>query len=120
MVTKLLPIALVVGMALESTQATTGVISGRVLLPDGRPAIGIRVGAMTIPSSENPTLDSTTLTTSIEADADGRYHLENISPGWYYITAGLINIPTYYPGVRDISGAKAVSVVAAGTVAGID
>jgi hypothetical protein len=43
-----------------------------------------------------PVLASLTLT-----DGSGAYRLENVPPGRYRIAAGLLDAPTFYPGVAD-------------------
>src|SRR4030095_5702308 len=55
-----------------------------------------------------------------ETDSNGRYRLENIPPGRYYIQAGLVDNPNYYPGVAAASGATSIVVTAGATVSGID
>jgi hypothetical protein len=42
--------------------------------------------------------------------------LENIPPGRYYITAGRVDFPTYFPGALDMSAGTIVSVTAKATI----
>jgi TonB family protein len=49
-----------------------------------------------------------------------RYRLENVQAGRYYITAGFLDLPTYYPGVSAMSGATVVSVLSGTPVTGIN
>jgi hypothetical protein len=56
------------------------------------------------------------LTSLTETDSSGRYRLESVSPGRYYIVAGLIDTQTYYPGVRTATDASVVDVVSAATL----
>src|SRR5678816_636821 len=53
-------------------------------------------------------------------DSQGRYKLENVLPGRYYITAGFVDLPTYYPGVSAVSGATVVNVLSGTPVTGIN
>jgi hypothetical protein len=83
-------------------QARMGSISGRILSPDGTPAVGVRVTAVAAGD----------LTSAVLTDNAGRYRLEGIPPGKYLIAAGLIGSFTYLPGTTDESKATAVSVTA--------
>jgi hypothetical protein len=55
-----------------------------------------------------------------ETDSTGRYRLENIPPGSYYIAAGRVNLPTYYPGTLELSKGTHVSITSPVTISGID
>jgi hypothetical protein len=89
-----------------SFQSGSGVLSGQILTSNGDPVVGVRVMA----------LDANSLTASpvfsgiTETDSSGHYRLNNVLPGRYYIQAGLINSPIYYPGVGDVVNAKAIAV----------
>jgi len=97
-------------------QGSPGIVTGRLLTKEGSPAQGVRVSAMVPPDANVPA----TLVSSAETDAAGRYRLENIPPGRYYITAGFIEQPTYYPGVAALSGATAIEVSAGRTISDIN
>lgn len=114
--TLLLVIALL--LPAQTSQSQTGAISGQLLTDGGTPAPGIRVAAMPVPregDSGVPTLVGLALT-----DSNGRYRIDMIEPGTYYVTAGKVNQPTYYPGVGVMSAAKSVFVTAGSTITGID
>src|SRR6185503_18398081 len=91
-----------------------GTVMGTVRLPNGAPAVGVRVAAMVPP----PSLELTTpgslseLTAIGKTDESGRYRLEDVPPGRYYIVAGRVDAPTYYPGVASMAGATALAVTA--------
>jgi len=94
-----------------------GTVTGR-LTRNGQPAAGVRVTAMAIPEPGVRVSDAASFASIALTDTDGRYRLENIPPGRYYVTAGFLDIPTYYPGVASIDSAKAV-IVEAGATAGL-
>ncbi len=105
-------------------QVQTGTVTGRLLALNGTPAAGIRVSAMPAadpakPSGTNSS-DGTVLTSLTQTDAAGRYRLENLPAGRYYILAGFVDAPTYYPGVTATATATSVAVTARATVTGID
>jgi hypothetical protein len=96
----------------------TGAITGQVVDINGRPAAGVRVAAMPVPregDSGVPTLVGLTV-----SDSNGRYTLETIEPGTYYITSGKVDSPTYFPGVGTVAAAKSVLVTAGAKISGID
>jgi hypothetical protein len=98
--------------------AQTGTVSGQLLNERGLPAVGVRVAAMPVPrdgESGVPTLIGLTLT-----DNSGRYTLEMIEPGSYYVTAGRVDAPSYYPGVNAASSAKSILVTSGARISGID
>jgi TonB family protein len=75
---------------------------------------------MVIPEPGVSISEASSLASVVLTDIDGRYRLENIPPGRYYVTAGFLDVPTYYPGVAAIGSAKAVNVEPGGTTVGID
>src|SRR5262245_32430427 len=104
---------------LFSAQVETGAITGTVILPGGSPAVGVRVVAMPAREAGIPGAGEV-FSALTETDARGLYRLEKIEPGDYYIRAGFVNSPTYYPGVTALSNAKTVAVRPAATVVGMD
>jgi hypothetical protein len=83
-------------------------IGGKLTLTDGRDAKGIRVAAMVAdgltPGNSEPVLVGLT-----QADATGRYRIDNVPPGRYFIMAGLPDSASFYPGVVTVSGAAALT-----------
>jgi hypothetical protein len=93
----------------------TGVVSGRLRLGNGQPAIGVRVAATPV--------DSTTVSVMVaisKTDETGAYRLLDIPPGRYYVVAGMLDSPVYYPAARAMTNATVITVTAGATVGGID
>ena len=97
----------------------TGVVRGRVHLTGTEgPAQIVRVAAIPVAAGV-PAADST-LVSIAQTDPSGNFHLEGVPPGSYYIMAGYLVAPTYYPGVTGISDARVVTVAAGELVTGVD
>lgn len=106
--------------ALGAGQASpAGSISGTVKDATGAPLAGVRVGAIAVPGDVTTPRDSVFVSIA-QTNASGRYVLENVTAGRYYIAAGLVTFPTYYPGTADISKAAVVTVVAGATLSNYD
>ena len=105
------------GIPLQPSQ--TGTITGVLRTEDGKPAAGVRVAAM-------PQLDSLqgdagpTLSSLAETNAEGRFTLENVPPGRYYIAAGRLDLPTFYPGTQSMALGKSVQVTPGAMVRNIE
>ena len=98
-----------------------GTITGVLKDSTGKPAVGIRVGAVPRPDSLEELTGYTGAMSSLgETDEQGRYTLENVPPGRYFVAAGILNFPTYYPGTQAMAEGKVIAVAAGGTVPGID
>ena len=116
----LLLIALLLAAAGATAQIPTGTVSGEIRTREGQPAVGVRVSAMAVPEAGVPANSGTALVSIGTTDNQGRYKLENVLPGRYYITAGFVDLPTYYPGVPTVSGATVVNVLSGTPVTGIN
>jgi hypothetical protein len=99
-------------------RAENGTATGQLKNSSGAPAGGVRVAAMSL--AEGNTQGGGALVSLAETDAQGRYRLENIPPGRYYIQAGFIDAPSYYPGVSTVARASDVQIAAGATVTGLD
>jgi len=107
------------GLPVQPTQG--GTISGVLKDSAGKPAVGIRVGAVPRPDSlEELTGNTGAMSSLSETDEQGRYTLENVPPGRYFVAAGVLNFPTYYPGTQAMAEGKIITVTAGGTSPGID
>jgi len=104
----------------STVQTATGMVSGEIRTREGKPAVGVRVSAMAIPDAGVPANSGTALISIGVTDNQGRYNLEHILPGRYFITAGFVDLPTYYPGVSAMSGATPVQVLPGIPVTGIN
>jgi hypothetical protein len=106
---------------LQGTSAApnAGVVSGRILSEDGSPSAGVRVAAMPVPESTGPA-SAPVLSSITQTDSAGNYRLENIPPGRYYITAGLVDSPMYFPGVTSPNASSVVNVTASTPVGNVD
>jgi hypothetical protein len=102
--------------AASNRGAIVGSISGRITL-DGSPLSGERVAVLAV--SPTSTQGSTLMSLG-QTDRDGRYRLEDIPPGRYYIVTGPLEAPVYYPGVRTKTEAVIVTVVAGPVLGGQD
>jgi hypothetical protein len=98
-------------------RAENGTATGQLRNSSGAPAAGVRVAAMALSEGN---AQGGALVSLAETDANGRYRLENIPPGRYYIQAGFIDAPSYYPGVSVPTSAKDVQIAAGATVTGLD
>jgi hypothetical protein len=100
-------------------QSQTGAVTGILRSTTGEPAPGVRVAATAIPDPATGT-GAGVLVSQSQTDSSGRYRLDNILPGRYYIQAGLVDFPTYYPGVAATAGAKSLLIGAGAVLDSID
>lgn len=91
-----------------SQQIRGGAIEGQLRTPDGEPAVGVRVGVKAVDQ-----LGVDSFMGLIETGADGRYRLEDLPVGRYYLVAGPVGAPFYYPGLDTAEGATIVTVAGA-------
>src|SRR5689334_4850433 len=95
--------------------AITGVLKGE----DGRPLPYVRVAAVS-PRETISDTSSASMAGLAETDERGRFSIEGIPQGRYYIAAGRVDFPTYYPGTQEIEAATILSVMPGTTISGID
>jgi hypothetical protein len=103
-----------------TTQVGTGTIEGKILASNGNPVARTRVSAIEVSEDSQGKPDTSTQVRIVQTDNDGRYRIDNLPPGRYYIAAGLIALPTYYPGVTTVSGAEPISLRAGTAIRNID
>src|SRR6185369_15139692 len=104
---------------LQVSPGPAGIATGVVVTSTGMPASGVRVFAIPAGTTESLTVNSTVLESITQTDASGRYRLA-IPPGRYYIGAGSVNSPTYFPNTTSLSSAKAIVVSADSTLENIN
>jgi hypothetical protein len=106
------------GIPLQSQQ--TGTISGVLKDTAGKPIAGIRMAAVAKPEAINDTSSGSAMASIAETDSEGRYTLENIPPGRYFVAAGRVDMQTYFPGTQKMATAKEVAIVPGTKIGGID
>jgi hypothetical protein len=92
----------------------SGTIRGRLLSSDGSPAYNVRV-ALSPAGDRSAASTPGALSNITQTDSSGRYRMEQVPSGRYYVLAGLVDNPTYYPGAVARESATPL-LVAAGTV----
>jgi hypothetical protein len=97
-----------------------GTVTGVLRNAEGAPAPGVRVAALARPEAIKDLASTSTFAGLTETDTAGRYRLENIPPGRYYIVAGRIDAPTYYPGTVQASEGTVVLISTGVSVSSID
>ena len=90
------------------------VVAGRLLSTEGTPVAGVRVIAL---ETAYPRLN---IVGQAETDNDGRYRLENLPAGEYFIVADPFKIPSYYPGTGNRDESSPVSLIAGAVLSGVD
>jgi hypothetical protein len=98
----------------------SGTVSGVLKDSAGRPAPGVRVGAIAVPESDAEISSATAMVSLAATDEAGRYRLENVPPGRYYIAAGRLDFPTYFPGTTALARGTVISITPKAVVDGID
>jgi hypothetical protein len=117
---KTLLLALLLVQAQTPVRPGNGTVTGKILSMEGTPAAGVRMAAVPVPESSTQPASAPVLSSIAQTDSTGSYRLENIPPGRYYIMAGLVDRPMYFPGVDTTSTATIVNVTALTPVSGID
>ncbi len=101
-------------------QTQGGVISGRIVSIDGTAVVQKRVVAQAVLERADVDLGASMLAGLTQTDNDGRFRLENIPPGRYYIVLDPLDTPSYYPGVTKPERATIVTVSDASVIEGMD
>jgi hypothetical protein len=106
------------GVPVSASQS--GSITGVLTTSAGKPAAGVRVSALARPDSPLDALMASTMASISETDQTGVYRLEDVPPGRYYIIAGRMDQPTYYPGVLEMSAGKDVQITPGAAITGMN
>ncbi len=109
-----------ISQGIPAPPSQTGTVTGTLKTDAGTPAVGVRVGAMVRPESAADLSSASALSSIAETDAAGHFRLENVPQGRYYITAGRVDYPTFYPGTQDINAGRVVLVKPGDVITGID
>jgi len=93
----------------------TGIVTGSIQMEGGGPAGGVRVAVI-------PWDDTTgaNLTSLAETDSSGKFRLVDIPQGRYFVIAGRLSSPTFFPGGADRTKATAIVIEAARTISNIN
>ena len=97
-----------------------GTVTGVLRTTSGKPAVGVRVTAMAPPGVVEDVSRGNAMVSIGETDKEGRYRLENIPPGRYYISAGRLDAPTYFPGTLELSTGRIVVLSPAADIADVN
>jgi hypothetical protein len=92
-------------------QLQSGIVKGALRTSTGLPLQGVRVAVEPVEKA----LDAGILESIAMTDGEGRYVLENVSPGRYRLFVGRVDSPLYHPGVVESTEATTVVVVAGET-----
>ena len=94
----------------------TAVITGQLKTVDGRPADEVRVSALAAPPPNVKPEDGIQYyiapppVRTVMTDKDGRYRINNLLPGRYFVAAGVPGQDTYYPDATDGYGATVLTL----------
>jgi hypothetical protein len=110
-------ILLLQGIPLPPNQG--GTVTGVLTTAESRPAAGVRVAVMAQPEPGD-VAGAAALVSLAESDDAGRFRLENVPPGRYYITAGRVEQPTFYPGTLEMGSGRIVTVASGETLSGVN
>ena len=115
-----LVVLLQAGQGPPSLNVEPGAIAGILRGVDGKPIPCVRVTAMPDPKFDRNIAPGTTMTSLSRTDESGKFRLENIPPGHYFIAAGRVDAPTYYPGSLKMDEGKSILVESGILLSGID
>lgn len=88
---------------LAQAQLGNGVVTGVLRDATGKPVEKARVALAEVSDTGNPANPASVLVSIATTDSSGGYRLDNVPPGRYYIVAGRVDSPTYYPGVQKLA-----------------
>src|SRR5262245_46802017 len=93
-------LVLAIMLFVQGTPLPNGVVTGQIQPMTGASANGVRVFVMTTSNSAAPDAGFSAFDSITETDSSGKFRLERVPPGRYIVGAGLVDSPTYYPGVK--------------------
>lgn len=93
---------------------TAGAASGRIISLDGTPVSEVRVIAL------ETSYPRSNIASQTQTDSDGRFRLDTLDAGEYFIVADPFKRPSFYPGVANRDDAKRVTVTAGEVLKNLD
>src|SRR5262249_459899 len=102
-------------LLVQISSPAAGIVSAAVLSSAGVPSVAVRVYAIPAGDPNVAAIVGTVFESLAQTDASGRYRLE-VPAGRYYIAAGSVDSPTYYPNDTSVASAKVITVSAGGMV----
>lgn len=106
------------GVPIQPTQS--GTVTGVLRTADGKPAVNERITAIPLVEFAGEAVDGATLSSLAITDEQGRYTLENIPPGRYYIAAGRLDLQTFFPGTQAMNAGQTIRIAPGAKVDGIN
>jgi hypothetical protein len=98
-----------------------GGVAGEIRGIDGKPAKAVRVAvAFAVEEPNGELVPARAAHTVATTDDFGRYRLSNITPDRYFLIAGRIDTPSYYPGTKDRSDARLITIASGSTTEGLN
>lgn len=94
-----------------------GTVTGILKDAEGRPAVGVRIAAVPRPDAAVDVNAVVTMSSIGETDSEGRFRLDSVPPGRYYVAAGRVDLPTYYPGTPQMANGEWIQIEPGATVA---
>jgi len=85
------------------------IIAGQIRGVNGKPVSGVRVAAAEVWNGPDGVAPSPVPSYFGTTDAAGRYQLTGVEPGRYFLLAGRVDTPSYYPGTKDYSAARIIT-----------
>jgi hypothetical protein len=93
-----------------------GTITGTLKDVEGKPAVGVRIAAVPRPDAVVSPEAVVTMSSLAETDEEGRFRLDTVPPGRYYIAAGRVDLPTYYPNTQVMTNGEVIEIEPGSTV----
>lgn len=106
---KLLCIFLLALLPEPAGQSGFGTLAGVLRTADGLPAANVRVAAV---QADGRRPGDNALMGIVQTGSQGTYRIENLPAGGYFILAGSLDTPDYYPGTTGAKGPAPVTVAA--------
>jgi len=99
-------------VAFQGISPETGVVAGTLRRGDDmKPVSGVRVALVAAPEPDAAADSVRVLVSITQTDSTGAYRLENVPAGRYYIVAGRVGEPTYFPGTLEPGAASPLTVM---------